>query len=203
MSKPLKIAAWIISILFHPLNMVFVGSIMTITLVPGISMAQLYAFGKTLLLMLFVVPLAFVPLYWIYAKITQQEFSTKHQRLALLFSTSIVYLFTSYNLIVHNSFTLVNSYIVASSLLMILSFCITIFWKISLHAIGIGGFLALVIQLSLHAYFFAFLLIPIALIVAGLVISARLYLQAHTPAQVAGGFILGIGVVLLLLNVGF
>ncbi|MCL2327049.1 MAG: phosphatase PAP2 family protein [Bacteroidetes bacterium] len=199
MLKPLKIAAWIISILFHPLNMVLAGCILTVALTPYISTAQLYAFSKTLVLMLFVVPLAFVPLYWIYTYLTRKEFSEKHQRLALLFSTSVVYLFTSYNLIVHNSLTLVNMYILACSLLMALSFCITIFWKISLHAIGVGGFLALVVQLSLHQHFFAYLLIPAALTIAGLVLSSRLYLQAHTPAQVATGFALGMGVVFFLL----
>ncbi|MDR1761600.1 MAG: phosphatase PAP2 family protein [Bacteroidales bacterium] len=195
----LRIAAWIVSVVFHPLNMVLLGCVFIILLVPGITVAQLYTFCKTLLLMLFVLPLAFVPLYWLYAKLMRQEFSEKHKRLALLFSTSVIYLFTSYNLIVHSSLTLVNTYILACSVLMIMSFCISIFWKISLHAIGVSGFLALVIQLSLHAHFFAFILLPIVLVIAGLVLSSRLYLQAHTPAQVAAGFALGLCVTFCML----
>ncbi|MDR0940985.1 MAG: phosphatase PAP2 family protein [Bacteroidales bacterium] len=203
MSKSLKIAAWIISVLFHPLNLVLVGSIISILFIPGISKEPMYALGLTVLLLLYIIPLAFVPLCWVYAKITRQEFSEKQQRLTLLFSTSVIYISAAYNLVAQHPFVLLDSYIVASACLMVLSFCITIFWKISLHAIGVGGFLALVIQLSLSAYFFAYLLIPIALIIAGLVMSARLYLHAHTLAQVVCGFIVGVGVVLLCLNIGF
>ena len=196
--KPLDIAAWVISILFHPLNMALAGCIVIAALTPYISAGQLYAFSTTLLFMLFVLPLLFALLYWIYAKIVRQEFSEKQQRLALLFSTSVVYFFTSYNLIAHNSYSLICAYILACGLLTALGFCITIFWKISLHAIGVGGFLALILQLSLHAHFFAYLLIPLAVTIAGLVLSARLYLQAHTPLQVVVGFAIGLGVVFFL-----
>lgn len=197
----LGIAAWIVSVLFHPLNMVLAGCMLITALVTGVSVAQIYVFAKVLVLMLFVLPLVFVPLYWLYIKISQREFSAKQQRLTLLLSTSIIYIYTAVNLVAHSAFSLVNTFILASGILLVLSFGITIFWKISLHAIGVGGFLALIIQLSLQANAVAYMLIPVAILLAGGVISARLYLNAHTPGQVIAGFFLGIAVVFLLLNI--
>lgn len=193
--KPLTITAWVISVLFHPLNMVLAGCIVMVALTPDISTGELRTFSIALLFTFFVLPLLFAPLYWIYTKIVRQEFSEKQQRLVLLFSTSMIYFFTAYNLIADNSHSFTGAYILACGLLTALGFCITIFWKISLHAIGVGGFLALMLQLSLHAHFFAYLLIPVAVAIAGLVLSARLYLQAHTPLQVAAGFAAGLGIV--------
>jgi hypothetical protein len=175
--------------------MVLAGCVLIVALTPGISARQITLFSLSLMLSLFVIPLLFVPIVWLYAKITQLEFSEKQKRLALLFPTSLVYFFTAYHVSAHNPLLLINAYIMACSVLMALAFCVSIFWRISLHAIGVGGFLALVIQLSVYEYFFAFTLIPAALVVAGLVLSARLYVQAHTVLQVLVGCALGMAVV--------
>jgi membrane-associated phospholipid phosphatase len=64
------------------------------------------------------------------------------------------------------------------------------FWKISAHAIGVGGLVGAVCGLAIaHNYLNTSLLIS-AWIIAGLVGTARLYLQAHKPAQVYVGFLL-------------
>lgn len=66
-------------------------------------------------------------------------------------------------------------------------------WKISAHTAGIGGVLG-----ALLAVYIKFgekgLWIPamITLILAGFVASARLKLNAHTPAQVYAGFVVGL-----------
>ena len=63
------------------------------------------------------------------------------------------------------------------------------FWKISAHAIGIGGLVGAMCGLAIaHQYVNPILLFAVWLI-AGLVGTARLYLQAHKPAQVYVGFL--------------
>jgi membrane-associated phospholipid phosphatase len=97
--------------------------------------------------------------------------------------------------------------ILGASIGLFLAFFINIFDKISSHTVGIGGILGFIlvflfqhkeaglliqgvndviylIPLSLFFLFFVFL--------AGLVGSSRLYLKAHQPMQVYGGFIIGI-----------
>jgi len=72
---------------------------------------------------------------------------------------------------------------------------ITFRWKISLHSAGMG-----IITGFLFAYFstqesFAFWTLPAVLIASGLVMSARMYLKAHTFSQLVSGYLLGTVVV--------
>ncbi|MFT4033493.1 MAG: hypothetical protein QM669_13825 [Siphonobacter sp.] len=70
---------------------------------------------------------------------------------------------------------------------------ISLYWQISAHATGVGGLLggltALAVRLQIND-----LLEPIlqCILLAGLLLSARLYLNAHTPAQVVAGLLLGL-----------
>jgi hypothetical protein len=69
---------------------------------------------------------------------------------------------------------------------------ITFFWKMSAHMTGIGGVLGV---LGILAVYFpsldlAYLLVA-TLLLGGLVASARLYLDAHRPAEVYVGLLVG------------
>ncbi|MCY7353040.1 MAG: hypothetical protein LH606_20685 [Cytophagaceae bacterium] len=70
---------------------------------------------------------------------------------------------------------------------------ITIFWKISAHAVGIGGVLGALTGLLLR-FGETGLFWPLlgTIVLTGLVLSARLHLNAHTPEQMGGGLLLGI-----------
>jgi hypothetical protein len=64
-------------------------------------------------------------------------------------------------------------------------------WKISAHMIGIGSMAAIIIILGIYARRdVIYLLIP-TILLAGLLGSARLKLQAHQPAEIYAGFIAG------------
>ena len=69
---------------------------------------------------------------------------------------------------------------------------ISLYWKISAHAVGISGRLGALIGIAVK-YDNASLFYPILIVVLvmGLLISARLHLNAHTPVQVIAGSILG------------
>lgn len=75
---------------------------------------------------------------------------------------------------------------------LILLTIITVFWKISAHATGLSGLLAVISVLHLK-YHSTDLLYPLifSLLLCGAVGSARLYLDAHKPSEVYGGFVLG------------
>lgn len=75
-----------------------------------------------------------------------------------------------------------------------------IFIKISLHASGVAGLVAIMLyQLSQwHGNYIYALIITVLL--AGLVGSARLYLNAHTPKELLLGYISGFFVTLFVLN---
>lgn len=72
---------------------------------------------------------------------------------------------------------------------------ISLFWKISAHGVGIGGSLGAVAGIVLKfsetdlVYTLAMLIL-----LAGIILSARLQLNAHTPSQASLGLLLGIAV---------
>ncbi|GGF04668.1 hypothetical protein GCM10011383_14730 [Hymenobacter cavernae] len=79
-----------------------------------------------------------------------------------------------------------------------LTFLISLRWKISAHAVGVGGavgFLSVLQMSALSGESGVWWLVAIILL-AGAVMSARLALNAHTPGQVWAGLTLGVSVVL-------
>lgn len=64
-------------------------------------------------------------------------------------------------------------------------------WKISAHTAGMGGFLGSIVSISYLTYTLPSLLIISIIILSGLVAISRIELKAHTPKQIAGGFVWG------------
>lgn len=65
-------------------------------------------------------------------------------------------------------------------------------WKISAHLTAIGGLLGGVCSFALNYATLPLLIIITLLLIALLLMYARLYLNAHTPMQVVCGFLLGL-----------
>jgi membrane-associated phospholipid phosphatase len=79
--------------------------------------------------------------------------------------------------------------------LVVASFVVTLFYKASVHGIAVCGVLGILLPLTKAAengsLFIPFLT---ALVIAGLVLSARLQLNAHTPRQVLVGSVTGFAI---------
>ncbi len=118
----------------------------------------------------------------------------KGERITPMIYTGVMYGITAY--MFANKLELgemIAVYLGISTLLILLAGIITFFWKISLHGIGVGGFIGFLLGLNMQSSlaYFNFILPPL-FIIAALVLSARLKLNAHTPQQVYVGFVLGI-----------
>lgn len=75
---------------------------------------------------------------------------------------------------------------------------ISLYWKISAHAVGISGALGALIGIAIKfSSYQLFLPIIAVILMAGFLSSARLHLNAHTPAQIIAGGFLGLIVSLL------
>lgn len=72
---------------------------------------------------------------------------------------------------------------------------ISYWWKISLHLMGVGGLSGFLLACATMNYFKALPFIMIAFVVAGLLASARLKSGDHEPAQVYGGYLIGLAIV--------
>jgi hypothetical protein len=93
---------------------------------------------------------------------------------------------------------LLEQMMVGMVLAVLLTFVVSLSWKISAHGVGVGGASGLLLLLYLTNPDSPSLLWwgVAAVVLAGAVLSARLALDAHTPAQVWAGLGLGVGVAL-------
>jgi membrane-associated phospholipid phosphatase len=70
---------------------------------------------------------------------------------------------------------------------------ISLYWKISAHSVGISGTLGaligIVIKFESYELFYPIIAV---ILIGGLLIAARLHLNAHTPAQVIAGSFIGL-----------
>jgi hypothetical protein len=113
---------------------------------------------------------------------------------AILYYIALLYLFYNTNFL--DFFKMV---ILGAACCIFLTLLINTKWKISAHTVGIGGIAGVVLgviyrlQIDLEFIFF------IVILIAGLIGYARLRLNAHTPAQVYSGFLLGLFVQLTLI----
>jgi membrane-associated phospholipid phosphatase len=112
--------------------------------------------------------------------------------------TSVIYIMATvlFELKAKNPFiTLVLTSITLSLILLTI---ITFFWKISAHSVGMSGILGMLVgfnyQLGEGVLFYPIL---ISIVLVGLIMTVRLYLDAHNIEQVVAGFVLGFVVNLL------
>lgn len=112
---------------------------------------------------------------------------------------TIVFFILAWYLLRRIQLSPVYSWLMIGAILLVFSVLIVnLFWKISSHMAAIGALTGLSIGLS---YFLGMLflnLIITSLLVSGFIGYARLRLNAHTPAQVYAGYLLGAGLVTLL-----
>lgn len=67
-----------------------------------------------------------------------------------------------------------------------------IFFKISMHALAVGGLCAFFIAFGMHDPFASGLYISICILMAGLACTARLLLAQHTPFEIVTGLVVGV-----------
>lgn len=182
----------IISGMFHPLLMVTYGVVLALTFtylaIYPPTMKLLLAGGT--FLSTAVIPGAFIMMVKNGAAV-DLELSDRHERVVpyLIFITSImVCAFYMYKMMLPFWFI---SLLLGACVALILALLINFFWKISAHAIGIGGLLGGIMgvaRIHLINPYWAFIIV---ILIAGLVGTSRIFLKRHTPMQVYAGFCLG------------
>ena len=95
-------------------------------------------------------------------------------------------------------FSVFSFYLTTAIVVTILAFIITFFWKISLHSLGWGSFVACLFVMttaSMRLYLPYFIA---GIIIAGVVAAARLKLKSHSNAQIYSGFAMGFATVIIM-----
>lgn len=135
----------------------------------------------------------------------------KKERIAPLVTTAIFYLWLMANTLGTGMFPdLYSMFLLGAIITLFVCLFFNSFFKVSLHAAGIAGILAMVVLLvvkenisilDFHIFGFHFLLsahnfIYIFIFLFGLVGTVRLYLDAHKPYEVYRGYMIGFGSVM-------
>jgi membrane-associated phospholipid phosphatase len=201
-----------LSILFHPLFIVIYVLYLFILINPYLfPYRQGREFGAILLVVLFtavIIPgIAILLLYGV-GLIKSLRLEERTERIGPLMITSVAYLWLFLNIRTHNAIPgLFSAFILGALISLALAFFINNFQKVSLHAVGIGGLLIAIFHIlitdgkvytmislgdnytmTVHSIVFMISL----LIIAGAVLSSRLYLRAHQLQDVFGGLLVGV-----------
>ena len=185
-----------LSIVFHPL------------LMPTIAIGVLFALGthisfaissqaQLLIILIVLVNTAVAPILVIlfFKKIGYVENLYLNERSDRIYPTAItilLYLFTWYLFRQSNLPEMLNFFVTGSILITVIALLVTLYWKISIHMLSMGGFTGFLICIAMVLKQDIVMLILVSIVLAGLLGTARIKLNAHTPSQVYAGYIVGV-----------
>lgn len=202
MSNFSTLFAKIISYLFHPLLLPTFGLFLIFHLNDAGLWAphpqtQLILFAITFSVT-FILPVLTALFLYQARQINSLEMQTKEERRLPYLSAALFYSCESYLLMRLDVPALVQAFMLGATILVISTLIINFFWKISAHMVGIGGLCGMMIAISSRLQVdIHFTLIGLFL-AAGVVAFSRLKLNAHNPAEIYAGFLLGVAVQLIL-----
>ncbi len=140
-----------------------------------------------------IIPAILLLFMWRKGYIDSLHISKANQRTAPYIYTLICYSFWAYFLhfTMHLPILVLGIALGVIGVLLIVAI-INLKWKISAHLAGLGGLLGGVCSFAIYYATLPMGLIIAILILALLLMYARIYLNAHTPSQVVCGFLLGL-----------
>jgi hypothetical protein len=187
-------AAKATSVAFHPLLMPLYG------LAIVFSAPTLYGYlpfpVKRLLFLIILVnnvvlPLSLLPFFKYRNIISTWKMEERSERIIPLLFTTILYSTTSFIIFKFPIPLFLKSFIFGAFFLSLSVTVVSLWWKISLHAVGAGALIALVLILSFKMYTPLVWYLVSSIVAGGLVLTSRLKLQSHNPMQVWLGFLGG------------
>jgi hypothetical protein len=189
----------IISHIFHPLLAPTVGFL--VLFYSGTYLSYLPFNIKTWITSIVFVCTFFMPLMFIlflrYQEIINNiQMKKKKDRYLPIIITFFLSVFCFYLIRRIDIPSMFYSFMLGGLLTLLITFFITIWFKISIHMVGLGGLMALIIFISFYLKVNLSFYLILVILFAGITGTARLHLKAHTPVEVYSGFVMGFAVVL-------
>jgi hypothetical protein len=131
-------------------------------------------------------------LAWRLKLVKSLSLDTRNDRLVGFIVTMFFYFWTSYvfrNL--PDTPPVAAHFLLGTFLAVCAAWMCTIFYKVSLHAVAMGGLVAFSILFSHSDPFTSGLYIAVPILIAGIVCSSRLIMGAHNRFEMISGFIIG------------
>ena len=194
----MRFIANVLSVFFFPLFIPIYGAFLLFSL-PVFSFCPLiYIQGAYITVFTFgtVVPLLCLFILYKLKIISDMNLSNRKERFIPYFCTVVSCVFCAFALYLLAILTFVPLMIapalmIAVAATLLVNIVVNIWWKISAHATGMGVLFGGILYVSYEHYINPSEWIIAIMFACGLVAAARLYLKAHTPGQVAAGFLNG------------
>ncbi len=199
-----KIVANLLSYIFQPLLMATLLFATVLWVIPSELSIQFSLENKLRLILIIFMITSVLPLISIFIlKLTKgiknYDLKNKEDRIVPFFFVAIYYAIAAYLLTTKITLgPLFDTLILTTAFVVILSSIVTPFWKISVHSMGTAGVLGFMIGMNFNSpdslfYWPIFLWV----LITGFTMSSRLFLNAHEPAEVWGGAVVGFGICFL------
>jgi hypothetical protein len=167
---------------------------------------SLRGFLVVIFAMTFLLPAINISFFKIFGVVSSFTMEKRKERIRPFFSITIIYCFVTYFVTYKAKISTDDNFfklLLIIDCLVIAATMITFFYKISVHSMGITGLLGVVLPLNTMAENnVLFIPVVVLLVITGLVMSARLQLNAHTTREVwfgaLTGFIIGFGGMIVL-----
>ncbi len=198
----------IVSYVFHPMLMGTYLFALMIFILPAalypINTKSQFMFLVLIFVITFALPVFMLSILKTFGSIKSFTLQTREERvfpfiMILVLYASFTYMLT-YRISINDN---VFKFLLIIDALVLVATLFTLFYKVSVHAIGSMGLAGILIPLNKESdNTFLFWATIGALVLAGIVMSARLQLNAHTPRQVllgaVAGFLIGFfGIIVL------
>lgn len=216
----IKKGAHIISIIFHPLFMLTYMVVILLLVNPYLFGAYQLSERSLLIIQIFLTS-AFIPLVAVFMMrmlglVKSIQMEDKYDRIGPYICTGTFYLWLYVNFVNNSSIPQAyNIFLLGATIALFMAFFINNFTKISLHTVGAGGLLGMMVLTKLFFSYDSFninleagksiqietsTLLMAVIILVGMIGTARLILNAHNPRQVYLGFVVGFGAQFLALR---
>ena len=196
-SRRLRRAAEILSVVFHPIFIPLYGLIIIYSSNTLHSFLPLQVKRMIFILVMannVLLPMALATVLYARGAISTFNARDRNERVLLLTFSMVMYSLTAFLLLRMQVPGLFRAFFIAIAVVTLITLLITVFYRISLHASGIGGLLALVLFMA-GLYHIGMVWQTVAVLLIGsAVLSSRIYLEDHTPAEVWSGFFAGVAI---------
>lgn len=195
----MKLVAKIISVVFHPLLLTTYLAIILSIYFPAMMMIRpdnRNTIIGLICVFTFVLPAINLLMLRYFGSVTSITLYSRTQRIVPFFLISLLYILITFLFIYKLPFSQnFNKLMMIITTMVIVSFAITFFFKISVHSLAACGAIGILLPLN-NATEEALLVVPTVFVIlaAGTVMSSRLLLEAHTPKEVYYGGVVGFAI---------
>ncbi|WP_462317087.1 PAP2 family protein [Marinilabilia sp.] len=190
----MKLLSKILSFLFHPMLMPTLGIFFILNAGTHLSYLS-FEVKRVVYIIVFtsscLLPISLLPLFLQMKLIKSFNMDTARERIYPVLAAGVFYFLGYFLLSRLNISPLLEGFVLSSLLAILLAVGISFFWKISMHAIAVGGVTGALAGIMFRYGVDLIVLTSVMLLISGATASARLYLNAHSPAQVYAGYALG------------